>query len=200
MGRSTTNFLLYNIGWFACVFFAAEGQSWVGVTTVILVAFAHLLSAPRWFPEAMVLAAVGLLGFFWESLLVWTSVLSYPTAPGLAGFAPVWIVALWINFATTLNVSLAWIRSRWWVAALFGAVGGPLAFVAGEKLGAVSFPDTGTSLAVLAGGWAVLLPLCCRLADRFERLPEPAENASGSGRSSLLGQVQMMITGKGLDE
>jgi hypothetical protein len=59
---------------------------------------------------------------------------------------------MWIAFATTLNVSMRWLRGRPELALLFGAVGGPLAFYAGERLGAVTVhrPAGGTGGAV---GW-----------------------------------------------
>lgn len=200
MGRSIKNFILYNVGWFACVFFAAAGQPWVGVAAVGLVAAAHLLSAPAWKKEGSILACVALIGFTWESVLVWQGVLSYPTASGPEGLAPAWIVALWVNFATTINVSLAWLKRSAWLAAAFGAIGGPLAFLAGERLGAVAFADPLTSLLVLGIGWAILLPLVFLLAETLidSTFLEPGYRRSR--RPTLLEQAQMLLTGKGLDK
>ena len=53
------------------------------------------------------------------------------------GWAPYWMVALWGAFATTLNHSLRWLTRRPVFAALFGAVGGPIAYSAGVQLGAL---------------------------------------------------------------
>ena len=109
--------------------------------------------------EIRTLVAALFIGLTWESLLVAAGLVVYPTAPGPNSMAPVWMIALWANVACTIHYSLGWIRSRPWLSALLGAVGGPLAFVAGEKLGAVSFPYPVQALAVIAAGWAVLLPL-----------------------------------------
>jgi fucose 4-O-acetylase-like acetyltransferase len=104
--------------------------------------------------------------------------LEYPSGMILPWLAPVWIIALWAGFATLLPVSLRWLLGRWRTAALFGAVGGPLAYYAGMKLGAVSFPDPVVALAALAGGWAVLTPLTCWIALKLSAdppgLPKPA--------------------------
>jgi hypothetical protein len=79
--------------------------------------------------------------------------------------APVWDVVLWIQFATLLRYALGWLRGRPALAVLFGAVGGPVAFVAGERLGAVAFhPSPGFSLIALAVVWAMVLFLLTRLA------------------------------------
>jgi hypothetical protein len=50
-----------------------------------------------------------------------------------------------------------------------GAIGGPAAFYAGERLGAVQFhPTEGLSLTVLAVVWAILMPLLLHLADTLD--------------------------------
>lgn len=155
------NFLLYNVGWFACVYFAAQGQAWVGLLAVALIVTAHLVAVPsetRGREIRTVLVAIG-IGIAWESALVATGLVRYPTAPGPLGLAPVWMVALWANFACTIHHSLGWIRTRPALASPLGAVGGPLAFIAGEKLGAVSFPSPILALGVIAVAWGLLLPL-----------------------------------------
>ena len=63
---------------------------------------------------------------------------------------------------------MRWLRKSLIVAAVFGAIGGPLSFLAGEKAGAVSFPDPFVSLAVIGLGWAVFLPLLVRYATRVD--------------------------------
>lgn len=70
---------------------------------------------------------------------------------------PIWILALWLGFATTLNVSLAWMQGKTITAVLFGAVGGPLAYLGAQKLGAVVLPSL-TSYAVLSIGRVILTP------------------------------------------
>lgn len=203
MGPSVKNFVLYNIGWFAVVLFAAQGQAWIGNLAVLLVVSAHLLSVPSARKESLLLATAAIIGLVWETALVWTGVLSYPTAPGIGVLAPSWIVAMWILFATTINVSLSWVKRSWWLAALFGAIGGPLAFAAGQALGAVSFGYPMITPLVIGAGWAVLLPFLCAAADRINgiRVRDPSASQSTVGqRLSLLQQAQLLFTGKGLDK
>lgn len=200
MGASAKNFILYNVGWFACVYFAANGRAWVGIVAVALVAAAHLLSVPAWRKETLTLLLAAAIGFCWESVLVSTGVLVYPTAADTAPFAPAWIVALWINFATTINVSLAWVKKRWWIASIFGAIGGPLAFAAGAGMGAVEFGDPLITPLVIGAGWAVLLPLVALLAESIidSTFLEPGYRRQR--RASLLEQAQMLLTGRGIDK
>ena len=74
---------------------------------------------------------------------------------------------MWMLFATTLNVSMQWLRARPLLAALMGFVAGPLSYVAGEKLGGMTFVNETAALAALAIGWAVMMPLLMRLATRL---------------------------------
>ena len=45
---------------------------------------------------------------------------------------------MWMNFALTLNHAMAWLKGRPVVGLILGAIGGPLAYFAGAKLGAAS--------------------------------------------------------------
>jgi hypothetical protein len=126
------------------------------------------------------LALAVALGTVWDSLLVAFGWLHYPSGQFAAWLAPYWIIALWALFATTLNVSLRWLRERHAVAAIFGAIGGPLAFYAGHRLGAVEIPDMVTTLGLLALGWAALTPallLFARRLDGFAPAALPAKAA-----------------------
>jgi hypothetical protein len=81
--------------------------------------------------------------------------------------SPPWMICLWLNFAATLNVSMAWLRGRYLVAAVFGAIGGPLAYYSGARLGATeALPTTGGML-LLAIGWGLMTPLLVWLGHIF---------------------------------
>jgi hypothetical protein len=114
----------------------------------------------------LILAAV--IGSVFDSLLVSTGWLSYPSGQWAEFIAPYWIIAMWVAFATTLNVSLNWLKHRPMVAAFFGAVGGPLAYYAGTKLGGVTFDMPVAAIAALAIGWALIMPILTALATRLD--------------------------------
>jgi hypothetical protein len=69
-------------------------------------------------------------------------------------------------------------KGRLVLSMVMGAVFGPMAFVAGEKLGAIVFTDRPSGLLALALGWAVLMPLVMWIADRINRDPEHEEPLS----------------------
>lgn len=158
------NLTLFKIGWVAVVASAAAGMAEVGVATVALVVLVHLLRAERANRESLLLVVAACAGLAWESLLVGVNVLAYPTTD-VGVIAPYWIIAMWVLFATTLNVGMQWLQRNLLIAGVAGAVGGPLSFLAGEKIGAVAIGDGG--LWVIAAGWAVLMPTMAFAATRL---------------------------------
>ena len=160
------NFAGFQIGWFACVLGAAHGLPWAGTAIALAIVAWHLARAPRPRAElALVLIAAG-VGALWDSGLNALGWIHYASGVLIEGTAPHWIVAMWMLFATTLGVSLAWLGRNLAVAVAFGALGGPLAYLAGAKLGALTFVAQNAALAALALGWAVLTPVLLRLASQ----------------------------------
>ena len=84
---------------------------------------------------------------------------------------------MWALFATTINLSMGWLKGRWVLAVFMGAIFGPLAFVAGEKLGAVVFLDSTLSMITLSVGWGLLMPLLLWIAERINQNFSSQENA-----------------------
>ena len=168
------NFIGFQIGWFACVIGAAKGQPLLAVICAFLIVAIHLYRN-RSYAELLIIVVAMLIGFVWESLLVASGWLSYSNTADSEMFAPVWLVAMWAVFATTINLSMAWLKGRRFLAAIMGAVFGPLAIVAGEKLGAVEFVSQPIALIALSLGWALLMPLLLRLADQFQHFVKPMD-------------------------
>jgi hypothetical protein len=174
-GHVLANFAAFQAGWFASVLGGAHGAPWFGLAVTALVVAWHLGTAARPGIEARLLVLAAVLGASWDSALVALGWIDFASGTLFAGMAPGWIVALWVLFATTLNVSLNWLKGRYWLAAGLGAVAGPLAYYGGAKLGAVGFPEPVLALGALSVGWALFMPLLMRLATRFDGIAaEPA--------------------------
>ena len=167
------NFFAFQLGWFACVLGAANGRPWMGLVVVVTVVAMHLVRARRTAPEFILVLAAMALGLVVDSLLMATGWLRYSVGLWLPGLAPYWIVAMWALFAITLNVSMSWLRGRPILAVLMGAIGGPLSYLAGEKLGAIELTVPAYALAALGLAWAIAMPLLMHLAKRFDGMREP---------------------------
>lgn len=164
MSRTLINFLAFQFGWFSCVLGAAYGYPLVGLAAVFGVVSLHLLRAPRPASEVSLLISCALTGVVFDSLLLATGWIAYPNGEWVPGLAPYWIVAMWVLFGTTLRESMAWLQGRWVLAAMAGAAGGPLSYLAGQKLGAIEFVTPTPALLTLAVGWGVMMPMLAALA------------------------------------
>jgi hypothetical protein len=170
------NAAAFQIGWFCCVLAGANQLPWLGTLAALVIVAWHLDKAAFPGRELVLLLIAGTLGGLWDSLLVTAGWLQYPSGTLVEGLAPHWIVAMWLLFATTLNVSLRWLKQRRALAVLLGAVSGPAAYFAGYKLGGVQIPDLPLAMAVLALGWAVFMPLLMTVSNRFDGMSlSPAE-------------------------
>ena len=128
----------------------------------------HLNIVPQPGREALLLLAAVVIGTVADSLLMATDWLSYREGIVIPGLAPVWLIAMWVGFATTLNGCMRWLRDRPWLAAAFGFVGGPIAYLAGARLGAVTFENLMAGVIALGLVWAAVMPLLYALARRFD--------------------------------
>ncbi len=164
------NIVLFQVGWLACVLGAAQGLPWLGTGVAVAVVAWHALHAVRPAAELKLIAIVLLIGAVWDSLLVCLGWIAYAEGTFMAGVAPHWIWALWALFATTLNVSLRWLKQRPLLALLLGAVCGPLSYWGAVRLGAATFTQPTAALIALAVGWALIMPALMMLAQRFDRI------------------------------
>lgn len=177
--RKILNFVLFQAGWFACVLGGAHGMPIAAVVAAGAVIGASLLwlSVDR-MSDVRLFLAVALIGFCVDTMHLRFGVFALIDDPLVPHLCPLWLVALWAMFGTTLRDSLSWLAGRYGLAALLGAVAGPLSYLGGAKLGAVTLhPNRAFSIAALVVGWAIVMPLLVWLAhgNRFlaRRKQEP---------------------------
>jgi hypothetical protein len=177
LNRLVVNFLAFQAGWFSCVLGAANGYPLVGPVAVFLALSIHLKMAYKPRKELALVLTAAVIGALFDSLLLQTGWLAYPNGILWAGTAPYWIVAMWLLFATTLNVSLRWLRERPVAAVLLGLIGGPLSYYGGAKLGGLTFINMPAALTALGIGWALVTPLLVRLSERLDGMQQAEDEA-----------------------
>lgn len=173
MTRTLVNFVAFQLGWFACVLAAANASAWLGMLVVGLVVALHLVLAERPGQELRLVALALLMGLVFDSLLVNSGWLRYASPGPFSGLAPYWILGMWALFATTLNVTMGWLKDKPALAALLGAVFGPLSYMAGQRLGALEFVDFRSGMLALAVVWALAMPLLMLAAARYDGFGKP---------------------------
>ena len=150
------NYALYQAGWFACVLGGAWQHPWAGLAIAVTLIGIHLALTPdRWTECRLVLVAVA-VGLVVEVLQIAAGTYRFTSGTFSSALPPPWLLALWAQLATVFRYSLRAVIERPWPAALFGGVGGPLAFLAGERLGAVTLLPPLTLVALrLSVAWAL---------------------------------------------
>jgi len=193
--RAAANFAGFQAVWLACVGGAGQGYPILGPLAAVLWLALHLASldgdgrgsrgrtADRATEvkllaaaEVKLLAAAAIAGYVLDSALVLGGAIAFPDHTGPAAPTTPWMVALWAAFAATLRHSLDWARRRYVLGFVAGAVFGPLAYTAGEALGAIALAPPPLGWLAIAGEWALAMPLLLWLRERFEA---PAGVAAG---------------------
>ena len=166
-------------GWFACIIGAARHRHWLGVLVVAGLMALHLVTrGDRPVRRILALALVSIpFGFCFDSLLIACGVYEPVRWVVPSPFATIWLMALWVNFALIMDVPLRWLQAHLVVAAAFGAVFGPAAYLAGQRFGAIRIAEPATfHVGVLCVAWALGLALLMLIARWLPSFP-PGENS-----------------------
>ena len=173
MRANLLNFVAFQVCWFCNVVGAAAGLPWLGPLVTAVWIAAHLLASSEGrHSEWRVLLAAAVIGYCVDSAMTLGGLIAFPSIAQLGSPSPIWMVALWVGFAATLSHSLGWLGGRYALAALLGAVGGPLAYYSGQHLGAITLASGAESLASIGIAWAIAVPMLVAINDLLAGRPE----------------------------
>jgi hypothetical protein len=152
------NYLLYQAGWFACVLGAAAGWPGSGFLVALTLVALHLMLSGDRLRELRRIALAVAMGVLVEGLHITAGTYRFTSGTVVALLPPPWLLVMWAQMATTFDFSMRPVVARPAAAAMFGAIGGPLAFLAGERLGAITLHRPLTpGLALIAISWAIAM-------------------------------------------
>ena len=163
MRKALINIALFQVGWLVCVL---GGNLYAVIFTLgalLLHQWLVLDDAREW----KLIGLVIVCGCLWDAALTQAGVITY--ADALPGGIPLWLVCLWLLFATTFMHALFWMRNFLWLAVPLAAVFGPASYWVGASLSdaALSEPVL-IPLAIMAAGWALLFPLGIYFAGKLK--------------------------------
>ncbi len=165
------NVALFQVAWLSSVIGGAREMPWLGPVAVLIALAVHLRFARKPFEEIILVLTCALIGAAFDSLLVAAGWVAYKSGQFSALIAPYWIITMWMLFATTLNVSMRWMRGKPRLAALFGLYGGPAAYLGGQALGGIVLVKLWPALIALGIGWAIMMPVLMRLSEELDGMP-----------------------------
>ncbi len=154
------NFLIYQVAWFLCVF-----KENTGALIALPLLCLHFYFSQCKKADLMLMAIVLVAGLIIDGTLHFVGCMTF-NVPALP--IPFWLATVWIFLATLPNHSLIWLKGRPVLSGIFGAIGGPLAYWAGIRVGAANFGwNQIEALSVIALIWSILWPVVMYLANRI---------------------------------
>lgn len=160
------NGVLFQIGWWICMI----GHIYIAVAYTL----AFLLLHTKWLNKQQWLITVRIIVFGWalDSFLSFTGVINLE---GDRQVLPLWLLCIWVIFATTPFLSLKFLNKHLLLASVLGLVGGGLTYLAGDRLRSdISLGDPGDPSwyggLVIGLVWSVFLPLLYAYL-RYVRVP-----------------------------
>jgi hypothetical protein len=152
-----------NLAWFGCVFAAMWGRPSVAL---LIAAGTWGLLAWRGFitrdiaPRLLVLALVGIV---FDGIAHRMGLIRYPNLPWFQ--VPIWIVGLWLHFAALIPFLREVVGKSIPVAAVLGAILGPLSYQSGARFG-VMFLEGNSAFLIYGLFWALFFPSSLILSAR----------------------------------
>lgn len=150
---------MFQVCWFACLLLALKSSPWLALILVIASAFIQNIKNPNKKLELISIITITVFGTMLDSLGIFLGAFSFPSDSGIIWAYPIWMSALWLNFGTILNSSLSWLQERYAISFFMGLLGGPFAYLGGEKFGVIDINGS-YGVIVIATLWAFITPTC----------------------------------------
>lgn len=175
----TINAVGYQLVWLTSVARAAHGDPYSGPLAALAFAMLVFVFGGQRRSDLQLVPLVLGIGLLTDGAWLTLHLLDYSAPWPSASSTPAWMLGIWLAFGMTLNHSLTFLKGRYALAALLGAIGGPLAYwSAARGFGALHFIATmPVVFTCLSLAWVVLVPLLVLLADRLH-VPQRQVTAS----------------------
>ena len=155
---------------------AVSNQKYLGPILVLIYLFIHLyiMSSELRKSEIYLLSFAAILGTSVDSVLLNFNLLSYAGSYNNVSYiAPLWITAMWIGFAATLNHAFKKIINKYYIQVILGLIFGPLAYITGSGLNAIIFNANYNSnliLVIISIAWGISFPLLCWISNTIKKI------------------------------
>lgn len=163
--RFCVNAISFQLVWFIAV----QADSNITMAITVLLLLSHQIFLVRTNSEWVFIIGFAAIGIVIDSLLQALGLISFSHSLSFFGIstAPLWLICLWLAFATTLCHSLFWLRNKTWAIALLSASGVPLSYYAGAKFsGSEITQPTWIFLVTEACVWFLLLLISFRVINK----------------------------------
>jgi len=154
------NLVIFQLVWITTVLGVASNRVWPGVAILCFFFIINAAISATSRVDLMLASIAVPLGAVIDTVFIRAGLLSFEMNLPWPGFAPIWTLILWANFALILNNGLQWLQGRYKIAAILGFIGGPLSYLGGIGLGAGELRGAPlTAFLIIGSCWAIVTPL-----------------------------------------
>ena len=137
-------------------------MGWSGTTVMLCFIALHLYITRQYLKDEILLVFISLsIGLVLDNTLAFTGQVSY-VGDVFIGRCPIWLAAIWAGFGPTLRYSQRILVKNRTFALLTGFIGGPLAYMGGEKLERLAV-NGWTGWAAVSLSWGIAMYLLYRI-------------------------------------
>jgi hypothetical protein len=154
--------IIFNAIWLGC----AAGNNLLAIIVTALYLPFH-----GWFfvqkkQEFIFIAGLALVGIVLDSFLTTIGVIEFSQrfSVGPVFITPVWLMCLWLCFATTIHHGFHWLHQRLAIAAVLSVFSVPSSYIIGARLSGSTIADPVQLFFVYACVWGLLFPTALRIA------------------------------------
>lgn len=149
-----TDLVIFQVAWFGCVLATRSPSPHLLPILVLLLVLVRVLHTRRLAQALPFTLACLVMGVVGDATLVNLGLLSFGPYPSLSG-APLWMVALWLNFGLMLRPIFTWFLDHFWRAIVGFSAGGVVAYYSGQKLEVLTLSIDFQSHIGVAVEWAI---------------------------------------------
>lgn len=166
--KRVANAIAFQVTWFLCIL-ANDYIALIAVCSLFLFHYFFIVKQSR---EWWLILAFSTAGIVLDSVLQTTKIIQFNGAIELTSslsIVPIWMMCLWIGFATSLAHALSWFHQNLKTAAFAGATIVPINYYVGLSLSNSSAVEPlWFALLCIGVSWSILLPVGLFYAKRLE--------------------------------
>ena len=146
----------YYLGWFGCVYFGRWGISNWSLIFPMMPMVYLLKSKTISIAQFLFLVKISMVGIIFDSAAYYFQWITFPNHQ--ASVIPTWLVSMWLLFATIFPLSHRLFKTKLGLAAVLGAIVGPLSYYSGVAFESISFGHRNV-LFIYAIFWGIYFPI-----------------------------------------
>lgn len=158
MGLKLLAVIWFHIAWLACVYCGLYGLTWASLLFPIVSFYILHRMDPLTANKIKRLFGLAFIGIVFDFVAIHFGWITFPKDEGLF---PIWLLSMWLLFIAVLPLA-EFIKNRLVIAAILGAIFGPLSYYSGNAFG-VLYMNGSFAIVAYAVFWSLYFPMSLKI-------------------------------------